>query len=143
MIINIDAFSSSNKELFKHALDIRQKVFVEEQNVPADINFDGNDFNAIHYIVIVDNQPVGTARVRELDDSLKIERMAILKNFRHLGLGFLLMKFILTDILPAKKSIFLHAQKQTVDFYKYLGFSVIGDFFYEAGIPHIKMIYNK
>jgi predicted GNAT family N-acyltransferase len=143
MLIEILSFSSNNKDLLKLALNLRYNVFTLEQNVDKDIDFDGKDFEATHYMIKVDGNPAATARWRETDFGIKIERMAVSKEFRNLGLGHLLMKFIINDVLPSRRIIYLHAQRPVIEFYKQLGFTEDGDFFKEANIDHKKMIYKK
>ena len=88
---------------------------------------------------ILDKQYVGTARYRETSSGIKLERFAVLKEHRGLGVGKALVKFIL-DNLDQDQDIYLHAQEAVVDFYLLLGFKKVNDRFYEAEIPHWKMI---
>jgi predicted GNAT family N-acyltransferase len=143
MIIEILSFSYENKELFKKAIKIRFSVFTDEQGVDKDLEFDGLDPDAVHFLVNIDSEPAAVARWRETDEGVKIERMAVLKKFRHLGIGNLLLRYIVQDVLPSKRKIYLHAQTQVVNFYKLNHFETVGDVFYEANIPHYKMIYKK
>ena len=142
MTIEIKSFSSDNKELLNSAVQIRFSVFSDEQGVDKYIVFDGLDLSAIHYLVLVDAKEVATARWRETDLGIKIERMAVLPEFRSLGIGFLLLKNILTELIPSKKQIYLHAQEKVVDFYKFAHFEIQGEKFSEANIFHYKMIYQ-
>ncbi len=143
MVIEILSFSDENKELFNKAMQIRFDVFTYEQGVDKDLEFDGLDSESVHFLVNIDAKPVATARWRETDEGIKIERMAVLRNYRHLGIGNLLLRYVIQDVLPSKRKIYLHAQKQVVDFYKLNHFAVEGEVFYEANIPHFKMIYKK
>lgn len=142
MVIEIISFSSDNKELFNKAMNIRFTVFTDEQGVDKDLEYDGLDFDAVHYLVTVDNKPVATARWRETDEGLKIERMAVLKEFRSYYYGKLLLKNILDELTKSKLKIYLHAQSQAVDFYRRTGFVIEGKEFVEADIKHFKMIYK-
>jgi predicted GNAT family N-acyltransferase len=70
------------------ALDLRRQVFVEEQGISGQLEFDGLDNQAIHIVAIDGDNVIGTARVRFLDDSqARIERMAVSKPFRRKGIG--------------------------------------------------------
>ena len=120
-------------------LSIRRKVFVEEQNIPENIEMDDELVQAICVCAILDKQYVGTARYRETSSGIKLERFAVLKKYRGLGVGKALVKFIL-DKLGQNQDIYLHAQEAVVDFYLLLGFKKVNDRFYEAEIPHWKMI---
>ena len=120
-------------------LSIRRKVFVEEQNIPENIEMDDELVQSICVCAILDKQYVGTARYRETSSGIKLERFAVLKEYRGLGVGKALVKFIL-DNLDQDQDIYLHAQEAVVDFYLLLGFKKVNDRFYEAEIPHWKMI---
>ena len=84
---------------------------------------------------------VGTARYRFTDFGIKLERFAVLKSYRNLGVGKKLALYILNSI-KGEKVIYLHAQESVIDFYSKLGFKKIGSQFFEAEIPHQKMIYS-
>ena len=121
-------------------LDIRKEVFVKEQSVPKSIEIE-YESSSFHVICILDKTPVGTGRWRESELGIKLERFAVLKKYRGLGIGKEIVNFILSQI-SSNKIIYLHAQEAVVDFYKKLGFSVSGKQFFEADIPHSKMIYK-
>lgn len=123
------------------AISIRTQVFVVEQNVPADLELDGLDQEAIHLLIHQNGCAMATARVRFKDKACKFERFAVLKEYRKLGLGRILVEEAL-KLVPADHLTFLHAQIQVVDFYKSFGFEVYGDSFTEAGIVHYKMVRN-
>lgn len=143
MIIKISSFYGTHDKQFQDAIDIRFKVFSEEQNVDKSIDYDGLDFESSHFLIIVDDVPVGTARYRETHEGIKIERLAVLKKYRSFGYANLLMRFILNELKNAKLKIYLHAQIQTTEFYNSLGFKQEGNIFKEANIEHAKMVYNK
>ncbi len=142
MTIEIKSFSAEAKDFLNSAVQIRFNVFFDEQGIDKDILYDGLDFSAIHYLVLVDNVPAASARWRETETGIKIERMAVLKKYRSLGIGFLLIKYILKELIPSKKIIYLHAQEQVINFYTFANFKIVGDKFSEANIFHYKMIYQ-
>ena len=120
---------------------IRHLVFQAEQGVDPALDFDGRDPEAMHILALVDEQPVGTARMRDLGDrTVKIERLAVLREFRSQGIGRKIMEFAL-EVLQQRQiqTVQLHAQLQAKSLYDKLGFVAIGDVFVEAGISHIKM----
>ena len=118
--------------------DLRTRVFVEEQGVPADITFDDADGDAVHLLVTLDDTPIACGRL--LQDG-KITRMAVLESHRGQGFGRRLLEEMLEvareNALPA---VYLHSQSQATDFYAKSGFTVEGPEFLEAGIPHVKMV---
>ena len=89
-----------------------------------------------------DKTPCATARYRKTEKGIKLERFAVLKQYRKKGYGNKILKRILEVLKHNKDDIYLHAQVQVVDFYKKQGFIKKGDIFSEAGIQHYKMIYN-
>ena len=120
-------------------IEIRKKVFVEEQNVPLDLEVDGLDPEAKHIIAYLDSKPVGCARVRT-NKHAKLERIAIIKKNRGKGFGKQLTDFLIKYCKQEGfDEIHLHSQTYVADFYKKHGFEVRGDPFYEAGIEHVEM----
>ena len=117
---------------------IRREVFVGEQNCPPELEWEFED-ESIHFLATVDDVPAGASRWRKTDKGYKLERFAVLKNFRGMGLGQELVKAVLAD-LPADASyVYLHAQVQAVPLYEKFGFEKVGPEFEEAGIRHYKM----
>lgn len=117
--------------------DIRRQVFIEEQNVPETLEWDGLDTDAIHVLGALNGEPVGTGR---LLDSGQIGRLAVLPVARQQGLGSaLLQELILTARDSGLPRVFLHAQIQMLDFYRRRGFSAFGADFMDAGIRHRAM----
>jgi len=123
------------------AFEVRRVVFVEEQNVDEDEEYDGLDYEALQMVVKKDNEIIGTARVRFLDDGeAKIERMAVLKPFRQRGIGSGVMSFLDNELKVRHiRHIVLHAQYVVIPFYEACGYSTRGSPFWEAGIKHIAM----
>ena len=116
---------------------IRYSVFVTEQHIDKDIEFDGNDKDAIHVLLVKNEKFVGTGRM--LADG-HIGRLAVYKEYRGQGLG---ADVVMALVGEAKKlglqRVYLGAQLYAVEFYKKLGFSEFGESFMEAGIEHIHM----
>ncbi len=121
---------------------IRQQVFEVEQGVDSALEFDGLDHTAQHLVAYLDNQPVGTARMRELSKHIaKVERLAVLSCSRRQGIGIKLMKKALEVLVQSnKQAVIVHAQEYVKRLYLKLGFEPVGDPFQEAGIAHVKMI---
>jgi predicted GNAT family N-acyltransferase len=125
-------------EQYREILDsIRGQVFRDEQQVPEDIEQDGKDEGATHFLLTRETVPLGCGRM--LPDG-KIGRMAILQQHRGQGLGHQLLDFILEQARhQGIKRLYLHAQTHALDFYLGAGFIPFGDEFEEAGIPHSAM----
>jgi predicted GNAT family N-acyltransferase len=121
---------------------IRIQVFQVEQGVDPALEFDGLDETSEHILAYLDNQPVGTLRIRYLDKQLaKIERLAVLSTARGQGIGKKLTEKAI-DVLEQKEisKVMIHAQEYVKGLYEKLGFEQVGGIFEEAGIPHVKMI---
>lgn len=126
---------------YQEALDVRYQVFVEGQNVPEDLERDGEDENCTHFLIRLGDEPVGAGRLRSIDESIvKIERMAVLPEYRDTGYGRQMLDRMLEFARDKNfQKAILHAQLPAVRFYEYARFEKVGDIFYEAGIPHISM----
>jgi predicted GNAT family N-acyltransferase len=120
---------------------IRRAVFQVEQGIDPKIEFDGLDESADHVLAYLNQTPVGTARIRYLEDTVaKIERLAVLLEARHRGIGKKLMeKALEVAANKGKTEAVIHAQEYVKRLHEQLGFEVVSDRFYEAGIAHIKM----
>ncbi|MFN4083778.1 MAG: GNAT family N-acetyltransferase [Bacteroidia bacterium] len=134
--INIDKIT--NKNQLEAAWKIRKQVFVIEQNCPEEIEWEFED-ESTHFLASIINTPVATARWRTTPNGIKLERFAVLKEYRKYGIGSKLLKAILEDIMPTKNKIYLHAQTHAAEFYAKHGFAKVGELFMEADIEHIKM----
>lgn len=129
------------KERISAIQAIRIQVFQIEQGVDPSLEFDGLDETAVHLLAYLDNQPVGTARIRYPNNqTAKIERLAVLSQARGKGIGKRLMEKALE--IAAKRDVqevAIHAQEYVKGLYQQLGFEQEGGTFDEAGIPHVKM----
>ncbi len=119
------------------AWKIRKKVFVEEQQVDESMEWE-NEEESTHFLAYIDEQAVGTARWRDSGKGIKLERFAVLADFRNHGVGGALVEAVLNDV-PKQKRIYLHAQVAAEKFYARHGFKPAGLLFYEAGIGHYLM----
>ncbi len=125
------------------AFTIRKEVFVVEQGVPLEDEFDEFDIldeQCEHILVYYNEQPVGTGRIRVVDGVGKLERICILKPFRKFGLGKIIIG-ALEKIAEEKglSQVKLHGQTQAEGFYSKLGYRTSSNIFIEDGIPHILM----
>lgn len=116
---------------------VRHEVFVEEQSVPEELEWDGEDDRAYHWLALDEDKPVGT--VRMLADG-HIGRMAVLKAYRSQGIGEELLAHALHCAKKLNmREVWLHSQEQAIGFYEKFGFVVYGPQFMDAGIPHQSM----
>ena len=116
---------------------VRGMVFVVEQKIDYEIEFDGLDGECQLFVCYIDDLPVGAARLYKN----KIGRVATLKSYRKQGVASEVMRFI-EDYAKAigLKQLKLHAQLYVKDVYLKCGYSPVGEIFQEADIDHIKMI---
>jgi predicted GNAT family N-acyltransferase len=122
---------------------IRSVVFQEEQGVDPTLEFDGYDDSCEHLLAYLNDEPLGTSRIRYIDEkTAKIERLAVLLEARGQGIGTALMLKAIAVIEAKKKykKIIIYAQVYVQSLYEKLGFKPVGDRFTEAGIIHIKMV---
>ncbi|MED3397221.1 GNAT family N-acetyltransferase [Bacillus wiedmannii] len=125
------------------AFHIRKEVFVKEQSVPLEDEFDTFDKigeKCEHILVYYNDLPVGTGRIRFVDGAGKLERICILKDYRKYGLGKVIIK-ALEEIARDKEAtkVKLHGQTQAEGFYKKLDYQTSSDVFMEDGIQHVLM----
>lgn len=127
------------------AFTIREIVFVQGQNVPADDEYDQHDRAATtrHYLARVNGQPAGAARWRPTANGVKLERFAVLDGFRGHGVGTALVQAVLADVqaeVPDAAQVYLHAQLRAIPLYERTGFRKVGELFEECDIQHYKMV---
>ncbi len=118
---------------------VRCEVFIKEQNVPRNLEFDGLDASALHWLALTENdEPVGTLR---LLPSGQIGRMAVVRPYRGQGIGSRLLHHALAAAeAHGWNEVWLNAQYARRGFYAPHGFIVISDIFEDAGIPHQRML---
>jgi predicted GNAT family N-acyltransferase len=117
---------------------VRDAVFVAEQSVPPELEWDAEDSEAVHFLAYEGDFAIGTARL--LPDG-EIGRLSVLRDWRGLTVGEALLKAVIHEAeqrgLNEQK---LSAQVQAVAFYQRFGFTVVSDEFLEAGLPHVDMV---
>ena len=120
------------------ARPVRELVFVTEQKVPLELEWDEWDERSDHAVARdAGGRAIGTARL--LPDG-RIGRMAVLREWRRRGVGAALMEALLQKAREQSLSrVTLHAQTHAAGFYRRFGFSERGGEFWEAGIPHVEM----
>jgi predicted GNAT family N-acyltransferase len=127
-----------------HIRDIRLEVFVDEQKIPLEKEFDDIDERCCHVVAYdQDGEPVGTGRMfldKEDPGTAHIGRVAVFSNSRGKGCGSAIMEKMIND---ARKSgvfrIALSSPQHSVPFYKKFGFQTIGEIYTKIGIPCMDM----
>ena len=134
----------ANPGQLEAAFEIRRKVFVEEQQVPAEEEYDEFEKTARHFLAYDSaGLPCGTARWRYTPKGVKLERFAVLQSCRGKGVGSALVQKVLLDIAAqpeaAAKPRYLHAQVTAMPLYEKFGFKPEGPEFLECDIRHYLM----
>ena len=121
--------------------EIRRKVFVEEQKVPEELEYDEYDNLATHLIAYDGEKAVATARLAFVGGHHKIGRVAVLKEERGKRYGDFVVRQMLKNAFDEGiESVYVGAQIQARGFYETIGFKAINEEIYdEAGIPHVMM----
>ncbi len=119
-------------------INVRTRVFVEEQQVPSDIEIDGKDADCFHIKALNSaNEVIGTARMLP---SNYIGRMCVLKEYRQLGVGGKMLSFFINFARQKHiNSLMLNAQITALPFYQKFGFVTDSEVFIEADIEHVHM----
>lgn len=133
---------ASNQADLEKVFAVRRKVFVDEQKCPPHLEWEFDD-EATHFLATSGEMPAGAARWRKTQKGYKLERFAVLKEFRKQGIGKELVQAVLNDLPKDAGCIYLHAQTSAIGLYARFGFEKEGDEFEEAGIRHYKMVLKK
>ena len=117
---------------------IREKVFIAEQAVPPELEWDNEDAQAVHFLAYEGDYAIGTARL--LPDG-QIGRVSVLKDWRGLNVGDALLAAVIAE--AERRGLHeqrLSAQVQATPFYERHGFRVLSEEYLDAGIPHVDML---
>jgi predicted GNAT family N-acyltransferase len=131
------------KTLGDDAGRIRTEVFVEEQRIPAELEWDEADKGAVHAVAYNRlGAPLATGRLLQAQPGVgRIGRMAVHKVLRGCGVGEQVLRALATAAQGrGDRQLVLHAQRTARAFYAKLGFTAQGEPFEEAGIPHQEMV---
>ncbi|NNH38543.1 GNAT family N-acetyltransferase [Acinetobacter terrae] len=124
-------------ELKNDAKLIREQVFIQEQQIAVEDEWDAEDAVSVHFVVYDQDQPIATARLLKNNS---VGRVAVLKSHRGVGIGKLLMQQIIQQAKhEQRKFLKLSSQVHAMQFYTGLGFKVEGEQYLDCGIPHIDM----
>ena len=120
---------------------IREKVFIAEQAVPPELEWDNEDAQAVHFLAYEGDYAIGTARL--LPDG-QIGRVSVLKDWRGLNVGDALLAAVIAE--AERRGLHeqrLSAQVQATPFYERHGFRVLSEEYLDAGIPHVDMLRQR
>ena len=123
-------------ELQNDAKLIREQVFIQEQQIAVEDEWDAEDAISLHFVVYADGKAIATARLLQNNS---VGRVAVLKSQRGLGVGKLLMQYIIDYAQPQREFLKLSSQVQAMPFYAGLGFKAEGEEYLDCGIPHRTM----
>lgn len=120
---NLSVTIARSLEDVMRVMTIRSAVYMAEQECPYDEEFDGNDFSATHLIGYVGNEPAACLRIRYFADFVKMERLAVRREFRKTRLAFKVVRAGI-ELCRAKgyRKIYGHAQKRLLNFWSRFGF---------------------
>ncbi|MFK7954111.1 MAG: GNAT family N-acetyltransferase [Ekhidna sp.] len=134
---------ANSKELKEKAFAIREEVFVVEQEVPSDEEFDEFEDESQHFVALdANDDPIGSARWRRTDKGIKLERFTVKKSFRGKGLGTAIVQAVMDDLKEKADPdtfLYMHSQLDAVPLYAKFDFEKKGDQFDECGIMHYLM----
>ena len=127
---------------YSDASKVRFSVFVKEQGIPEENEYDENDKTAYHAVLYEDEAPVACGRLYFEDGAAHIGRVAVLKQRRRLGYATAVCEELvdLAAALGRADVVALGAQKYVVGLYEKLGFKIVGEEYLDENIPHLKMI---
>ncbi|MDQ2992037.1 MAG: GNAT family N-acetyltransferase [Candidatus Eremiobacteraeota bacterium] len=142
--MTVELFGNGDERV-REALKVRFRVFVDEQNVPREIELDEHDEpadrTAVHALVRDGERAVAAGRFYERNRStVQIGRMAVVDAARGHGIGRLMLDALLVE--AAKRGYVrarLSAQTHALEFYRKAGFAEFGEDYDDAGIPHRDM----
>ncbi|MBQ2897583.1 MAG: GNAT family N-acetyltransferase [Clostridia bacterium] len=120
---------------------LRTQTFVVEKNVPEEIEFDGKDNEYIHFCLYEGNMLIACARASVTENIVHLGRVAVKTEFRGKGHGKILFEYIEEFALKnGCNQMELGAINTAVGFYEKIGFKAVGEYYIEAGWPHINMV---
>ena len=124
-------------ELQNDAKLIREQVFIQEQQIAVEDEWDAEDAVSVHFVIYDQDQPIATARLLKNNS---VGRVAVLKSHRGTGIGKLLMQQIIQQAKHQQREFLkLSSQVHAIQFYAGLGFKVEGEQYLDCGIPHVDM----
>ena len=137
--MKIKQISFSDKD-FSIIRDIRKIVFSDEMGISEHELFDKFDQESEHFIFVEQNNVIGSVRLRQVEDYIKLERMAIYEEFRWKNFGYDAISQIINYYKNKSfTKIILDSIYDIRNFYKKCGFVEVGKIFDRVDLPHIRM----
>lgn len=122
------------------AFALRREVFVWEQKVPEEEEHDADDMTATHFVAVLEGEVVGTLRMIDMPEHLKIGRVAVRSLFRGRGIARLMILAAMEHgRAQGQDRFYLTAQTDKIGMYEKLGFVAFGEEFQDGGMPHLAM----
>lgn len=136
LILTVPVFS----DLGNLALALRRDVFVVEQHVSAEEEFDAYDLTCTHVVALLEGSVVGALRIIDLPEHAKIGRVVVASSARGNGIATAMMRFAM-DLVRSRGQtrFYLTAQIDKLALYEKLGFVAFGEEFQDGGMPHLAM----
>lgn len=130
-------------DLNKDIIAIREEAFIKGRGVPREIELDGKDSILKHFCLYHEDRLYAYLRAEAVGELLHIGRVAVAEDLRGQGYGRELLGYLLEHAKTnGFKGVELSAVNTAVGFYEKLGFVAEGDYYDEAGAPHIYMIFK-
>ncbi len=143
MATNFEVLIPTTKGEMDKVYSIREEVFVVEQEVDRDEEFDEFEEVSTHFLIIDESgDPIGAARWRRTSNGIKMERFAVKKSWRGKGVGAALVAAVLDSIEKSEGTgqlLYMHAQLDAIPLYSKFGFEKKGEMFEECNILHYTM----
>ncbi len=144
-VLEIEAKLVETEAELEGAINVRMRVFVVEQQIPAENELDEADATATHAVATVGNRIIGTGRMLMVEGdeegTCRIGRMAVDKEWRRHGVGAKVLHCLEEEArAQGLTHCLLHAQEYVKTFYAEYGYKERGEVFLEEGIPHIEML---
>lgn len=133
-VLTVPVFSMLCNQAFR----LRREVFIVEQNVPEDEEFDAYDLTATHVVAIADGEVCGTLRIIHDPEHIKIGRVVVAIPARGRGVASAMIAHAIGQQKPNSR-FYLTAQTDKTSLYEKFGFVAFGDIFDDGGMPHIAM----
>ena len=136
----MEARLSRDQDEVDHALELRRRVFCDEQGVSLEAERDGRDVDAEHVVVLEDGHLIGTGRLLISSGVVRLSRIAVEPAFRRRGVGRAVLEVAERRAREVgARRIALHAQLAVRQLYEGAGYRERGEPFMEEGIEHVMM----
>ncbi len=138
----IEVQKAQSAQDLEKVFEIRRQVFVIEQHCPPELEWENEEVST-HFLAKYNDVAAGACRWRKTELGYKLERFAVLKEYRGNGVAQQMIKTVLQDLPENAKYVYLNAQIAALELYKKFNFIPQGEQFEEAGIQHYKMVQQK